>query len=123
MPVTDKDRELMDTVITAVSICHETEAELNAEALAEMFAQHRESQWQDISTAPKDGSEVLLYLDSGSIVSGFNNDAGEWVVMIYLTDPDNFQNLEIVKFENRGEVLIVDPTHWQPLPTPPTKEK
>lgn len=55
--------------------------------------------WQDISTAPKDGSRVLLYgFDGYEGMFGVWN--GQWVWAGYLS--------------NR-----LQPTHWQPLPPPP----
>jgi hypothetical protein len=69
------------------------------------------SQWQDISTAPKDADFILLAaggrvsvggwttdLDCGADWEGQTGMAGWWVV------------------DSLGEC---EPTHWQPLPPPP----
>lgn len=56
--------------------------------------------WQDISTAPKDGTEVLVYVPRrlGALYAGATNTTGkQWWS------------------RNLGDV---QPTLWQPLPTP-----
>lgn len=57
------------------------------------------TKWQDISTAPKDGTELPLYRHDAGWFSGFY---GTWE-HIHTTE---------------GEEA---PTHWFRLPTPPTK--
>lgn len=59
--------------------------------------------WQDISTAPKDGTEVLIcgsdvYGDMWMAVAGYFND--DWR-------------------EDPGDDAYWFPTHWMPLPTQP----
>jgi hypothetical protein len=75
------------------------------------------SEWQDISTAPKDGSSVLCYIPlqtmskpNGSRVLVLRWDDGEYTKMgpQWLTDVYAF--------------VPFSPTHWMPLPAPPTKE-
>ena len=59
------------------------------------------SEWQPISTAPKDGEWILLYEerdDEHAIECGFF-DCGDWY------GPDH--------------IYTIYPTHWQPLPEPP----
>ncbi len=65
--------------------------------------------WQDIATAPKDGTKILLLIDwdDFSYVGRFMGDV--WEV------------------QWNGDVPAADdpdwvPTHWQPLPPPPTPE-
>lgn len=59
--------------------------------------------WQPISTAPKDGAELLLWTGVKQIVGFyFEDDFGEWVGLY------------------TGRQIF--PTHWQPLPPPPGKE-
>ncbi len=61
-------------------------------------------QWQDISTAPKDGSEVLVYMETRppSIeVAYFSDTVERWFGM------------------NGGESSLHYVTHWMPLPPPP----
>lgn len=57
--------------------------------------------WQDISTAPRDGTEVLVYVPRrlGALYAGASNPTGvQWWS------------------RNLGDV---QPTHWMPLPAPP----
>lgn len=60
--------------------------------------------WQDISTAPKDGAQV--------IVTGLIQDKGpeRWVAAASYGDG--------VWFGDNGDVYY-PPTHWMPMPTPP----
>lgn len=58
--------------------------------------------WQDISTAPKDGTEVLVFVPRrlGPIYAGASNATGkQWWS------------------RNLGDL---QPTHWMPLPKAPT---
>ncbi len=64
--------------------------------------------WQDISTAPTDGTPVLLWFPRscwrrGSGVEKCCHDQGMWV-----TD-----------FGEEARLYWDDPTHWMPLPAPP----
>jgi hypothetical protein len=56
-------------------------------------------EWQDISTAPKDGSVFLGYYDDWQCTMIFDRDN-----RAFLTD------------DNRN---FAYPTHWMPLPAPP----
>ena len=80
-------------------------------------------EWQDISTAPKDGTHIIV----------FNGDGDKR----FYTEPNA---IGIVKWDNNGFTLSsgenaiygwmavdccdgvtqYDPTHWMPLPPPPT---
>ena len=63
----------------------------------------RAAMWQPIATAPKDGTEALVY-DAGAIVialwSTEDGQSGWW---------DN-------------GIMNPSPTHWMPLPAPPEAE-
>lgn len=60
--------------------------------------------WQDISTAPKDGTPVLVSSPRWLIADvGMIDGSGLWY------DPGD------------GSVFQPQPTHWMPLPPPPTK--
>jgi hypothetical protein len=63
------------------------------------------STWQPIETAPKDMTRVLGYVEESVVVMWWftysSHDYGCW---------------ETVDGESE-----VDPTHWMPLPNPPTK--
>ena len=60
------------------------------------------SEWQDISTAPKDGSEVLLYRGDW---------AGRVAVCYWCKVNEEWQTGLFSPF--------LSATHWQPLPAPP----
>jgi len=82
-------------------------------------------QWQPIDTAPRDGTEIL----------GYRYDCG--VILIRWDAPENFLTEKECETlgESAGEYswIIADfvcgdrlegsevPTHWQPLPPPPTE--
>lgn len=58
----------------------------------------RPSSWRDISTAPKDGTQVLVWDEGAICMAGFNEDTGFWC---------DYGNMEPA------------PTLWMPLPSPP----
>lgn len=77
--------------------------------------------WQPISTVPKDGTIVLLHQD-GTVR------AGAWVDTSYESEElvekrGNQRVYEIVRTEAGHWTCddIYDPTHWMPLPEPPTE--
>lgn len=65
--------------------------------------------WQDISTAPKDGTRVMLSYDdfvtTGRYWDAWNDGTADW-------------------FDDSDDVLCgyLEPTHWMPLPPAPEKE-
>lgn len=70
----------------------------------------RVAQWQDIKTAPKDGTDVLLCLYDGTITAaGWDGSRQEWV-------PCGLPwRLAI------GAYVTGIPPHWQALPPAPTR--
>jgi hypothetical protein len=64
-------------------------------------AELRKGDWQDIATAPKDGTQVLL-LSGGRIGNGCWNPGGAFFGAHWMTTGD-----------------IFGPSHWMPLPAPP----
>lgn len=60
--------------------------------------------WQPIETAPNNSRDVLLYCE----------DTNEQFVGFKRTD-----NLYQFAFHNGQQILCI-PTHWMPLPPPPT---
>lgn len=75
-------------------------------------------QWQDISTAPKDGTDILL----GSPPQEFNGEpttrrttVGQWV-----TAQDGDDDYSGWASWDGGFTEENPPTHWMPLPEPPT---
>lgn len=70
---------------------------------------HPATEWQDISTAPKDGFQILVCNASSDLMPhwcAFWIEAAGWVV---------WSDLEILR--------TCQPTHWMPLPSPPTQDK
>jgi hypothetical protein len=64
------------------------------------------SQWHPISTAPKDGTHILLYWHSVSrrpVVGWWSHTWGRWQAGNYFCG-----------------LVMGDPSHWMPLPAPPT---
>lgn len=71
------------------------------------------SDWQPISTAPRDGGFVLAYAPRAkpNVTLAFRDttwgeEEAQWVVI-----------------EADGMTSFVSPTHWQPLPAPPTPQQ
>ena len=64
-------------------------------------------EWQPISSAPKDGTQVLLWQ------KGEGQFIGEYTFNQWWTDAEWANDIE-------GHFLPrCSPTHWQPLPPPP----
>ncbi len=91
------------------------------------------SEWQDIATAPKDGTEVLLSTPGGTAI-GIWEDLGPdhpdqpghdpgWYAMGYRCDPVMWGRTEAHGFRGPGFLYEESnqPTHWQPLPQPPVQ--
>jgi Lar family restriction alleviation protein len=80
--------------------------------------------WQPISTAPKDGTEVLLWAESWGMTWGVqigHFDAFKWVVSegaVSENDEDFDPEAEIDENDFDDETNL-GPTHWMPLPAPP----
>ena len=72
----------------------------NQVAAAIAKAEQRVAEWQPIETAPKDGSFILLATPKGRIADGF------WSLVYGVWS---------------WPYVMVEPTHWMPLPTPPKR--
>lgn len=70
------------------------------------------SEWQDISTAPKDGTKVLLYS---------KDDESEIIEVCYWIEEGIYD--EPGWFCSDEEFCFVHPTHWMPIPDPPFTKK
>ena len=70
------------------------------------------TEWQPIDTAPKDGTEILVYGIATGELGGVHEKPETWKVSWF------FKNWSLCGGE--GYVVWVDsPTHWMPLPAPP----
>lgn len=65
--------------------------------------------WQSIETAPKDGTSVLL----GEFFKGYNTEP-------YVASWGNLAKEGYKWVGADCDVCPFDPTHWMPLPEPPT---
>lgn len=63
------------------------------------------ARWQPIKTAPHDGSEILAYWDQGKVMS----------IVAYSLSP-NREGWQWA--DDTG--YVSNPTHWMPLPDPPS---
>lgn len=69
-----------------------------------------EREWQPIETAPKDGTEVLLWIDDDEE----SPRKGHWEPRLSLNRPHKW-SVAYGWCEDK-------PTHWMPLPAPPRKD-
>ena len=65
-------------------------------------------QWQPIETAPKDGTAIL------STWPSLFKDQDKWFIQ-----PVFFRDGIWLHLWDHDETLPLNPTHWQPLPSPP----
>lgn len=80
-----------------------------ADAICEVLADRKAEAWRPISSAPKDGTTVMVYVpDFEKITEAwFCEQTGLW--------PHS------AAYSDEGEPCNVgQPTHWRPLPEPPT---
>jgi hypothetical protein len=88
-----------------------------AEDIAQaLLAERQSDRWLPIETAPKDGSDIIVYNPSGEGIVGeayYSNDNGRggwWWAGTY----------EGEHMEEPMHIRNAWPTHWQPLPAPPS---
>ena len=80
--------------------------------------QQRKMKWQPIETAPKDGSCVLVF---PGIWNNTPCSIARWDDNKYANNPRPFwRRLDAMGSVSRS--LYNPPTHWMPLPEPPTEE-
>ena len=68
------------------------------------------SDWQDIATAPKDGTRVLLSRPDGIVIGFWNSER-------FAQKPKPFWARDI--FFSKTLERNNQPSHWMPLPEPP----
>ena len=109
-----------------------TEQEFQARILADQTlakADYQVSEWRPIETAPKDGTEVLVYVEVATVPVAhiaFYRSAEQWETEgQYCGGWDSVEEWEgwwsYVRHSVTQEKLddITTPTHWMPLPSPP----
>jgi hypothetical protein len=91
----------------------------------------RQTGWQDIATAPKDGARVILYAAAWEMTwgevqvghyEGDGEGGGEWVTAegaVGDNDPAFDPEAECPDYDCDDD-WNVGPTHWMPLPAAPT---
>lgn len=83
------------------------------------------SEWQPIESAPKDGSEILIWReDAGCLLA-------RWIAPCDFLHERELENIKdadepdwfIADFVSGGRLDGGTPTHWMPLPAPPLPPK
>lgn len=78
------------------------------------------TEWQDISTAPKDGTRILLtdgkWVEAGCWAPALHGENYPWAFVDDFTPLDSADCLGVNVNAFDGRYV----THWQPLPPPPT---
>lgn len=119
--MTNSNREAeLQRVAEAIRIVRRDDCYASNEDMAQaaIKAMGGERGWMDISTAPKDGTRILVYItgDKQSVVRwervGFSY---HWVVYG-----------QCGFWTKRTKIIVLgkdtEPTHWQPLPPSPSSE-
>ena len=73
------------------------------------IAAYLEAQWQDIATAPKDGTLILAYFAGGGTSWYFDRYVCRWISDLEMWSAKGVSGLQ--------------PDMWQPLPEPPKEAK
>lgn len=81
-------------------------------------------EWQPISTAPKDGTEVIVihHTDYGDGIMPTTDGpfTASFVRGAWRSSWDNEEVVEYMDWGGTDYKSIMAPTHWMPLPSPPT---
>lgn len=85
-------------------------------ALTELEQLRKQSQWQPIGTAPRDGSYVLTFCNR--FTNKLGRSGGGIMEAHYIKYQDCWDTH--VWWNIKGEACY--PTHWMPLPTPPKED-
>ena len=117
--------DILDKLINSDPICAATSFMLE-EAAAEITRLRAEQGWQDISTAPRDGTEIWLYCREdqiGPLQAKYC--ALDDVLSDAEADDLDYDHIELaeedwfaVDFDGAFRLNFA-PTHWRPLPLPP----
>jgi hypothetical protein len=74
-------------------------------------------EWQPIETAPRDGTSVLL--SGGQLACSGDIEENEIAVVAKICNAYGSEAWSVVRISGQ-EVWLWNPTHWMPLPAPPT---
>jgi hypothetical protein len=80
-------------------------------------------EWQPIETAPKDGTEILAYEKCDYLYSNDEIEPFERIKIVRWNEVMQWDNPEDEYDWMTGSSFDeqINPTHWMPLPKPPTK--
>ncbi len=108
-PLYGFSREQLEDMRLRFAVMSDFYSKMAVELIDEVLASppSREPQWQPIETAPKDGSEFLVFKPTTGML-----------VVTYLDSdhPDYDGDTPHVTWDHDS---LWDPTHWMPLPPPP----
>lgn len=78
------------------------------------------TEWQPIETAPKDGTEILIFTTRGIAHVGWSKYCGA-----YLESGESSGGWDVCWNNSDGwnDPEFPDATHWMPLPAPPAELK
>jgi len=101
---------------------------LTPEQCKQASAMLRAMEWQDISTAPKDGTGILItggerIVTDSSGIECYRGDLGESVVLVRYKDSCCEDDFVFWSINYDNEDNWYKPTRWQPLPQPPKESE
>ena len=73
-----------------------------------------ECKWMDIETAPKGDARIILCFPTGRV------ECGKWEADQYAKTPRPFWTGDLERVFGTLWYRANQPTHWMPLPKPPT---
>ena len=76
------------------------------------------SEWQPIETAPRDGTHIDLWAGGSRVPNAFYHDDWGWTVWVRWVR--NKRQASGPPTGSHRYTGVESPTHWQPLPEPPT---
>jgi len=90
----------------------------------EDLADARESRWQPIETAPKDGTQILLWNGAHRFLAYWDKDfSSSWDEEREISIPVGaWTDGTVASWGYEENNQIKEPTHWMPLPEPPSEE-
>lgn len=78
--------------------------------------------WQDIATAPRDGTRVMLWMEPTPDPRYISNDPAQSVIASYVVWSERSKREGMRDGWSWYGPVRCHPTHWRPLPAPPAAE-
>lgn len=91
-------------------------------ARAAIAALQPQDGWQDIASAPRDGTRVLLWMEPTPDPRYVSNDPAQPVMASYVIWSDAMKREGMRDGWSWYGPVRCHPTHWRPLPAPPAAE-